>query len=81
MSNKEVRVRPLNWDEDRFYACMELTEGGGTYKDIYEVFEAGADAMYFAMCEKIDSDEFIDKLLQIEGGFIDIPDIKDWLKG
>ena len=37
--------RPENWEDVRFYACMNLTEGGGTYKNIYEVFEAGADAM------------------------------------
>lgn len=79
---KEVkRWRPLNWDEERFYVCMELTEGGGAYKDIYEVFEAGADALYDAFCDKIDNDEFIHKVLQHEGDYITTQELRDWLKG
>lgn len=37
------------WEEDKFYKCMDLTEGGGTYRSIYEVFEAGADAILDAL--------------------------------
>ena len=37
--------RPKGWEDDKFYKCMDLTHGGGDYADIYEVFEAGADAM------------------------------------
>ena len=37
--------RPPNWEDIKFHRCMDLTEGGGSYGDIYEVFEAGADAM------------------------------------
>lgn len=44
--------RPLNWEDDKFHRCMELTEGGGSYRDIYEVFEAGAEAMLEALKEK-----------------------------
>ena len=41
-----MSYRPKNWEDTRFYACMDLTEGGGTYRDIYEVFDTGADKMF-----------------------------------
>jgi hypothetical protein len=41
--------RPDNWEEDKFYKCMDLTKGGGSYADIYEVYEAGAAAMLEAL--------------------------------
>ena len=37
--------RPENWEHDKFHECMRITGGGGDYANIYEVFEAGADAM------------------------------------
>ena len=37
--------RPRGWEDDKFQRCMDLTKGGGSYKDIYEVYEAGASAM------------------------------------
>ena len=43
--------RPENWDDIKFQECMNLTKGGGTYSDIYEVFEAGAEVMFNALKE------------------------------
>lgn len=45
-------MRPDNWKDIRFQACMDLTQGGGTYRDVYEVFDAGADAMLEALKEE-----------------------------
>ena len=44
--NEELKMwRPDNWEDDRLHECMRLTKGGGTYANIYEVYEAGADAL------------------------------------
>jgi len=37
--------RPEDWNKIKFHDCMNLTNGGGDYADIYEVFEAGASAI------------------------------------
>ena len=42
-------MRPKGWEDTKFYACMDLTKGGGDYADIYDVFEAGADAILDAI--------------------------------
>ena len=45
----DKKWRPPDWEGDKFHCCMDLTKGGGTYSDIYEVYEAGADAMLEAL--------------------------------
>ncbi len=54
--------RPQDWEEDKFYKCMDLTCGGGEYRAIYEVFETGADAMLealFKLAEESPTKEFV----------------------
>ena len=44
-----INNRPKNWENDKFHCLMQLTKGGGTHADVYEVYEAGADAILKAL--------------------------------
>lgn len=55
--------RPDNWEETKFYSCMKLTGGGGEYSDIYDVFEAGADAILGALKKNSLYGEYLDDVV------------------